>query len=235
MHYKGHKETIRQDYVVWEQAILVPEIFWHLADTTPDMEGAKVIAAFTRAFAEWAPFLSPIKFVSTSVKAKANILINFAFEGDADLPESFGGDEVLAYAFFPIDNYSEIWFDESERWGSMSTSTRIDLFKVAVHELGHSLGIGHTKAEDDIMLPFYDPNTAVEITLDSSAAIDVLYGEYMETLQPELPPPESEPQPPVPDPVPEPPDSIPERPKGWFWALLALVLAAVVAVRATTT
>jgi len=196
-HYRGHKEAIRQDYVVWEQAILVSEIFWHLADTTPDMDGAQVIKAFTRAFAEWAPFLNPIVFTSTSEKAKANILINFAEEGDADLPESFGGDEVLAYAYFPIDNYSEIWFDESERWGSMSSSTRIDLFKVAVHELGHSLGIGHTKAPRDIMQAFYDPDTMVKITEDSSAAIETLYGEFQRELE-AIPLPDPDPTPPAP-------------------------------------
>jgi len=229
-HYRGHKEAIRQDYVVWNEAILVSEIFWHLADTTPDMEGAQVIKAFNRAFAKWAPFLNPIVFTSTSEKEKANILINFAHEGDADLPESFGGDEVLAYAFFPIDNYSEIWFDESERWGSMSSSTRIDLFKVAVHELGHSLGIGHTKAPRDIMQAFYDPNTMVEITADSSAAIQTLYGEFQKELD-VIPP--SEPPPPIP-PAPKPPPSDRVPISWWVWAVIAAIMLAVVAVIATS-
>lgn len=227
-HYRGHKEAIRQDFVVWNEAILVSEIFWHLADTTPDMEGAQVIKAFNRAFAEWAPFLNPILFTSTSEKEKANILINFAEEGDADLPESFGGDEVLAYAYFPIDNYSEIWFDESERWGSMSSSTRIDLYKVAVHELGHSLGIGHTKEPRDIMQAFYDPDTMVEITGDSSAAIQTLYGEFQKELD-ALPPP----TPPAPE---SPPSDAPPVPMSWWvWAVIAAIMLAVVAVIATNT
>jgi len=226
-HYRGHKEAFRQDYVVWNEAILVSEIFWHLADTTPDMEGAQVIKAFNRAFAEWAPFLNPIVFSSTSEKEKANILINFAEEGDADLPESFGGDEVLAYAYFPIDNYSEMWFDESERWGSMSSSTRIDLFKVAVHELGHSLGIGHTTAAGDIMQAFYDPNTMVKITEDSADAIETLYGEFQKELE-TLPPP----TPPAPESPPS--DASPVPGSWWFWSVFAALVLGVVVVIATS-
>jgi len=219
------KRTTRQLFVVWEQAILVPEIFWHLADKTPDMEGTKVIEAFRRAFAAWQVPLSPIVFTSTSEQEKANILINFAHEGDADLPESFGGDEVLAYAYFPIDNYSEMWFDESERWGSMSSSSRIDLFKVAVHELGHSLGLGHTNAAKDIMQPIYDPDTPVRITDDSKAGINLLYGDYQKTLV--VPEPEPEPTP-----DPDPPASEPKPRQAtpwWVWAIIVALIAATLA------
>jgi len=232
-HYRGHKEAIRQDFVTWDEAILVSEIFWHLADTTPDMEGVKVIRAFTRAFEKWAPFMAPIVFTSTSEKEKANILINFAHDGDADLPEPFGSDAVLAYAFFPIDNYSEMWFDESERWGSMSSSTRIDLFKVAVHELGHSLGIGHTTAAGDIMQAFYDPDIMVKITEDSADAIQTLYGEFQKELE-ALP----QPEPPTPiPPAPEsPPSDAPPVPNSWwFWSVFAVIVLGVVVVIATNT
>lgn len=221
------KQSRRQDFVIWDEAMLVSEIFWHLADKTPDMEGVKVIKAFVRAFAEWQPFLHPIVFTSTSEKEKANIVINFAHDGDADLPEPFGSAAVLAYAYFPVDNYSEMWFDESESWGSMSSSTRIDLFKVAVHELGHSLGLGHTDAKKDIMLPFYDPDTMVKITPDSSAAIDLLYGEFQRELDTlPLPEPEPEPEPiPEPDPPQPSPEPVPPKPVAWWvWLIIAALL-----------
>lgn len=160
----------------------VPVIRWHLADTTPDMDGAKVIDAFRKAFDAWVPYMGPMSFASTDDKSKAHIVINFAHQGDADLPEPFGSDSVLAYAYFPVNNYSEMWFDESENWGEMHSNTKINLFKVAVHELGHCLGLDHSTRNGDIMEAIYEPSNTVRITSDSEDGIVHLYTDYWKTL-----------------------------------------------------
>jgi len=215
------KHARRELFKIFGEPFRVPEIYWHLIDKTLDMEGVKVIEAFRKAFAEWQPFMTPILFESTSDRALAHIQINFAHDGDPDLPEPFGPEEVLAYAYFPIENFSSMWFDESENWGEMASATRIDLFKVAVHELGHSLGVGHTDVSGDIMEPFYDPSNPVVITGDSSAAINSLYGDYQNSLESTSPPEFV------------PPESAPEPVSMWLWAVLLAILAAVVAVIAT--
>ena len=55
-----------------------------------------------------------------------------------------------------------------------------NLLYVAVHELGHALGLRHSDVEDSIMYPYargYDPN--LKLFPDDIAGIQSLYGEYM--------------------------------------------------------
>lgn len=52
-----------------------------------------------------------------------------------------------------------------------------NLFQIAVHEIGHSLGLGHTNVQSAIMAPFYkayDPN--VKLDLDDIQGIQRIYG-----------------------------------------------------------
>lgn len=191
-----------QSFVTYGNRFTVPVIYWHLADTTTDMAGAAVIEAFRAAFAAWQPHMNPT-LESTSEVGKANIVINFAVDGDDDLPEPFGSPEVLAYAYFPVDNFSSMWFDDSENWGAMHTSSKLNLQKVAVHELGHSLGLGHTNARNDIMQAIYTPNDRISITQDSIDGLASLYGEVVEDPVP------------VPTPTPTPtPTPRPKKPNG---------------------
>ena len=48
----------------------------------------------------------------------------------------------------------DVHFDEDERFTLLSGSG-IDLYWVAVHELGHSLGLEHSSHRQAVMYPYY--------------------------------------------------------------------------------
>lgn len=45
-------------------------------------------------------------------------------------------------------------FDDAEKW-SIKSFTGTNLFQVAAHEFGHSLGLSHSDVRSALMAPFY--------------------------------------------------------------------------------
>ena len=87
---------------------------------------------------------------------------------------------VLAHAFFPNDINPEpiagdLHFDDDELW-EITVTSGFSLEFVALHELGHSLGMGHSDDPLAVMFPFYhdDVNTLQQDDIDG---IRTLYGQ----------------------------------------------------------
>ena len=76
--------------------------------------------------------------------------------GDGDQFDGRGG--TLAHAFFPVYG-GDAHFDDDERW-VLSGRRGTDLFTVAAHEFGHSLGLSHSDVNSALMAPFYKPPSA---------------------------------------------------------------------------
>ena len=98
------------------------------------------------------------------------------------------GGNGLAYAWFP--KIGDIFFnaninendqDGSRRsWSLADTGTPYSIFLVALHEIGHSLGLGHSH-EGTILHDFINGNLT-GLTEDDIAGVQAIYGERLSVV-----------------------------------------------------
>ncbi|OTF77895.1 matrix metalloproteinase-16-like protein, partial [Euroglyphus maynei] len=111
------------------------------------------------------------------VKKEGRVHIDIRFvsgeHGDGDPFDGPGN--TLAHAYFPQYG-GDAHFDNEEHW-TVSSYSGTNIFQVAAHELGHSLGLGHSSARDSLMAPFYQKyKPKFKLHQDDVLAIQALYG-----------------------------------------------------------
>lgn len=142
--------------------------------------------AIVQAFRVWSDVAS---FAAYQVNSGADIEISFQIgdHGNGNpLETPFDGSlGVLAHAFppplgFPNERLAgDIHFDAAETW-SITIPTPVssfDLLTLAIHEIGHSLGLEHSSVPAAIMRPTFSPGS-FQHTLDSDDITNItsLYG-----------------------------------------------------------
>ena len=69
----------------------------------------------------------------------------------------------------------DVHFDDSNSWSDGGAGGTIDFFTVALHELGHALGLGHSADTTSVMYAYYGGPRRV-LTADDIAGIQAIYG-----------------------------------------------------------
>ncbi|CAK9159964.1 unnamed protein product [Ilex paraguariensis] len=126
----------------------------------------------SRAFNKWAS-VSKFRFVQIGGYKNADLRIAFysGYHGDADPFDGPGG--ILAHAFAPTDG--RLHFDADERWSDGPVLGSYNLEAVALHEIGHLLGLGHSSVMEAIMFPSIQPGVSKSLASDDIRGLKALY------------------------------------------------------------
>ncbi|KAG8366878.1 hypothetical protein BUALT_Bualt16G0013800 [Buddleja alternifolia] len=80
---------------------------------------------------------------------------------------------TLAHAFAPTNG--RFHYDADERWSVGPVANAFDLETIAVHEIGHLLGLGHSSVEEAIMYPSIGLGQTKNLHADDIQGIRALY------------------------------------------------------------
>ncbi|XP_040833163.1 stromelysin-1 [Ochotona curzoniae] len=149
---------------------------YRIVNYTPDLPREAVDAAIEKALGVWKE-VTPLTF-SRMQEGEADIMISFAVGEHGDFIPFDGPGNVLAHAYAPGPGINgDAHFDDDERWTKDTAGT--NLFLVAAHELGHSLGLFHSANPEALMYPVYKSFTDLahfRLSQDDVNGMQSLYG-----------------------------------------------------------
>jgi len=164
---------------VWEKR----RLSYRVTQYSRKMSSSLVNSDVRKAFKYWSD-VTNLQFFS---KEFGDVDIEIGFftfnHGDGDPFDGVGG--TLAHAYFPRYG-GDVHMDDSENWTENSYKGT-NFLQTLTHEIGHSLGLSHSRVSAAVMAPFYrgwDP--AFKLHSDDIRGIQSLYGKPPVTTSPPI-------------------------------------------------
>lgn len=153
-------------------------ILYGFVNSTADIAGDDERAAVMRAFQTWQQEI-PIDFGEVAPDNGPTFSLGWYAGNHGDNSPFDGPGNVVAHAHYPPpcggSHAGKCHFDEDEKWGLAHAGSTRDLETIALHEIGHLLGLDHSNVAGSVMFPAYNGERRT-LTADDIAGIRALYG-----------------------------------------------------------
>ncbi|XP_055935789.1 matrix metalloproteinase-2-like [Argiope bruennichi] len=178
-------------YAIQGQKWPITNLTWSVKGRDSAADIRMVRSQLRKAFQVWSA-ASALTFEEVQGQS-ADILVSFLKGQHGDGYPFDGEGAVLAHAFFPGEGIGgDAHFDADERWLSSQPEDEdegVNLFAVAAHEIGHSLGLSHSSTPGSLMFPYYQVmGEYFTLPKDDADGIRHLYGYKDPDSQPTMPP-----------------------------------------------
>ncbi|KAG6386841.1 hypothetical protein SASPL_152017 [Salvia splendens] len=130
------------------------------------------IPPVARAFQKW-DAATRFSFAQVPTNQFSDLVIGFFRGNHGDGYPFDGRGGTLAHAFAPTDG--RFHYDADESWSIGSVPGSFDLETLALHEIGHLLGLDHSSVSAAIMFPTFSDGEVKNLHPDDIEGIRVLY------------------------------------------------------------
>ncbi|KAL7607969.1 hypothetical protein Lser_V15G14073 [Lactuca serriola] len=134
----------------------------------------RFIPPVAQAFRTWANASGYFTFSRAITYQGADLKISFQRGSHGDIRAFDGPGGVLAHAFAPTNGIFH--FDADDSWVIGAVPNAFDVETLALHEIGHLLGLDHSEFENAIMWGSFTAGVTKELNSDDIEGIKALYG-----------------------------------------------------------
>jgi hypothetical protein len=167
--YAEMRAFAKANLAKWQKA----QLTYAVADYLPGLPKADLDAQLLQAFRAWTRYGNIDVAPTAAGRADIVLSVGRGRQSNFDGP---GG--TLAWAYLPNGQDGQLLmrFDLDETWILQPNQRGILVLNVATHEFGHLFGLDHSRVEQALMAPYYNPAVATPQQNDDIPRFQARYG-----------------------------------------------------------